>query len=74
VDHQQGGYGVVQVGLTWTVAEIPILLVECVFNGDGVVTFVDFTTFLHFALALLWNMYKSRRGSWVGDKLRNVIL
>jgi hypothetical protein len=52
----------------------PILLVGCVFNGDGLVTFADFTAFLRFAFALLWNIYKSRRGSWVRDKLRNVIL
>jgi uncharacterized membrane protein len=42
---------------------LPILLVGCVFNGDGVVTFADFTAFLRLALALLWNIYKSRRGS-----------
>jgi hypothetical protein len=52
----------------------PILLVGRVFNGDGVVTLADFTTFFFFVFALLWNLYKSRRGSWVGDKLRNVIL
>jgi hypothetical protein len=52
----------------------PILLVGRIFNGDGVVTFADFTTFFCLALALLWNIYKSRRGSWVRDKLRNVIL
>jgi hypothetical protein len=39
-----------------------ILLVGRVFNGYGVVSFADFTAFLHFALALLWNIYKSRRG------------
>jgi hypothetical protein len=52
----------------------PILLVGRVFNGDGVVTFTDFTAFLRFALALLWNIYNLRRGSWIEDKLRNVIL
>jgi hypothetical protein len=52
----------------------PILLVGRIFNGDGVVTFADFTTFFGLALALLWNIYKLRRGSWVGDILRNVIL
>jgi hypothetical protein len=52
----------------------PILLVGCVFNGDGVVTFADFTALLHFSLAPLLNIYKSRRGSWVRDKLRNVIM
>jgi hypothetical protein len=52
----------------------PVLLVGCVFYGDSVVTFADFTTFLPFALALLWNIYKLRRGSWIGDKLRDVIL
>jgi hypothetical protein len=52
----------------------PILLVERVFNGDGVVTLADFATFLHLALSLLWNIYKSRRGSRVGDKLCDVIL
>jgi hypothetical protein len=40
----------------------PILLVGCVFNGDSVVTFANFTAFLRFSLALLWNIYKSRRG------------
>jgi hypothetical protein len=51
----------------------PILLVGRIFHGDGVVTFASFTTFFGHALALLWNIYKLRRGSWVGDKL-NVIL
>jgi hypothetical protein len=37
---------------------LPILLVGSIFNGDGVVTFADHATFLHFALALLWNIYK----------------
>jgi hypothetical protein len=49
-----------------------VLLVGRIFNGDSVVNFADFTAFL--GLALLWNIYKSRRGSWVGDKLRNVTL
>jgi hypothetical protein len=40
----------------------PILLVGRIFNGDGVVTFADFTVF--FGFALLWNIYKLRRGSW----------
>jgi hypothetical protein len=53
---------------------LPILLVGGIFNGDGVVTLADFTALFGLALALLWNIYKSRRGSWVGDKLRNVIL
>jgi hypothetical protein len=53
---------------------LPILLVRSIFNGDGVVTFADRAAFLRFALSLLQNIYKSRRGSWVGDKLRNVIL
>jgi hypothetical protein len=52
----------------------PILLVGCIFNGDGVITLADFTAFLRFALALLWNIDKSRRGSWIGEKLCNVIL
>jgi hypothetical protein len=51
-----------------------MLLVGGIFNGDGVVNFADFMEFFDLALALLWNIYKSRRGSWVGDKLRNVIL
>jgi hypothetical protein len=29
---------------------LPILLVECIFNSDGVVTFVDFTVFFGLAL------------------------
>jgi hypothetical protein len=53
---------------------LPVHLVGRIFNGDGVVTPADFTAFLGLALALLWNMYKSRRGSWLGDKLRNVTL
>jgi hypothetical protein len=57
---------------------LPILLVGCIFNSDGVFTFADFTTFfglgLGLALALLWNIYMLMMGSGVGDKLRNVIL
>jgi hypothetical protein len=34
----------------------PILLVRRIFNGDGVATFTDFTTFFGLALALLWNI------------------
>jgi hypothetical protein len=52
----------------------PILLVGRIFYSDGVVTFANFTVFFGLALALLWNIYKSRRGSWVRDKLHNVIL
>jgi hypothetical protein len=52
----------------------PILLVGCVFYGDSVITFADFTAFLHFALALLQNIYKLRRGSRIRDRLRDVIL
>jgi hypothetical protein len=51
-----------------------LVLVGRIFNGDGVVTFADFTVLLGLDLALLWNIYKSRRRSRVGDKLRNVIL
>jgi hypothetical protein len=53
---------------------LPILLVRCIFNGDGVVTLADFAAFLHFALALLRYIFKSRRGSWVRDKFGDVIL
>jgi hypothetical protein len=53
---------------------LPVLLVGRIFNGDSVVTLANFTALLGLALALLWNIYKSRRGSWVGNKLRNVIL
>jgi hypothetical protein len=42
---------------------VPVLLVGRIFSGDGVVTLADFTAFLGLALALLWNIYKSRRGS-----------
>jgi hypothetical protein len=49
-----------------------VLLVGRVFYGDGVVTLADFTVLL--ALALLWNIHKPRRGSKVGDKLRQIIL
>jgi hypothetical protein len=41
----------------------PIFLVGCVFYGDIVVTFANYTAFLRFALALLWNIHKLRRGS-----------
>jgi hypothetical protein len=40
-------------------------------NSD---TLADFTTLLVLALALLWNIHKSRRGSGVGDKLYQIIL
>jgi hypothetical protein len=53
---------------------LPILLVGRIFCGDGVITFANFTVFFGLALALLCNIYKLRRGSRVGDKLRNVIL
>jgi hypothetical protein len=46
---------------------LPVLLVGRVFYGDGVITLADFTVLL--ALALLWNIHKLRRGSWVEDKL-----
>jgi hypothetical protein len=52
----------------------PVLLVRRVFNGDGVITLADFTALLALALAFLWNIHKSRRGSWVGDKLHQIIL
>jgi hypothetical protein len=53
---------------------LPILLVGRIFNGDGVITLADFMVLLCLALALLRNFHKSRRGSWVEDKLRQVIL
>jgi hypothetical protein len=53
---------------------LPILLVGCIFNGDDVFTLADFAALLHFALALLQYIFKSRRGSWVGDILGDVIL
>jgi hypothetical protein len=53
---------------------LPILLVGRIFNSDGLVTFADFVGFLHLALSLLQNIFKSRRGSWVGDILGDVIL
>jgi hypothetical protein len=53
---------------------LPIFLVGCIFNGDGVITFADFAAFLHLALSILLNIIKSRRGSWVGDILGDVIL
>jgi hypothetical protein len=53
---------------------LPVLLVGRVFNDHGVVTLADFTALLALALALLWNIYKSRRGSWGGYKLRQFIL
>jgi hypothetical protein len=52
----------------------PILVIVCIFNGGGVVTLADFVAFLHFALALHQYIFKSRRGSWVGDILGDVIL
>jgi hypothetical protein len=51
-----------------------ILLVGRVFNGDSVITLADFAAFFHLTLTLLWNIYKLRRGSQVGDKFRDVIL
>jgi hypothetical protein len=51
-----------------------IFLIGGIFNGDDVVTLSDFTAFLSFALALLRYIFKSRRGSWVGDILGDVIL
>jgi hypothetical protein len=42
---------------------LPIFLVRCIFNGDGVVTLANFMTFFCFAFALLWDIYKSRRRS-----------
>jgi hypothetical protein len=42
---------------------LPILLVRHILNGDRIVTFADFAAF--FALALLWYIYKPRRGCWV---------
>jgi hypothetical protein len=41
----------------------PILFMGRIFNGDDIVTLTDFRAFLGLALALLWNIYKSRRGS-----------
>jgi hypothetical protein len=32
---------------------LPVLVIRRIFNGDGVVTFADFTTFIVLALALL---------------------
>jgi hypothetical protein len=53
---------------------LPVRLDGRILNVDCVVTLADFTVLLGLALSLLWNIYKSRRGSWVGNKLRNVIL
>jgi hypothetical protein len=53
---------------------LPVLLVGRVFYGDGVVTLADFTALLALALDLLGNIHKSRRVSWVTDKLRQIIL
>jgi hypothetical protein len=53
---------------------LPILLIGCIFYSDSVITFADFMAFFGLALALLQNIYKSGRRSWLGDKLRNVIL
>jgi hypothetical protein len=53
---------------------LPILLVGCIFNSDSVITLVDFMVLLHFSLALFWYIFKSRKGSWVGDILGDVIL
>jgi hypothetical protein len=52
----------------------PILLIGHIFNGDGVVTLTGFAVFLHSALALLCNVFKSGTGGWVGDILGDVIL
>jgi hypothetical protein len=53
---------------------LPVLLVGRIFNGDSVVTFAALAELFGLALSLLWNIYMSRRGSGVRDKLRNVIL
>jgi hypothetical protein len=53
---------------------LPIFLVGCVFNGDGVITLADFAVILHLPLDLLWNIIKSRRGTRVGDILGDVVL
>jgi hypothetical protein len=53
---------------------LPVLLIRRVFYGNGVVTLTDFTALLALALALLGNIHKLKRGSWVRDKLRQIIL
>jgi hypothetical protein len=53
---------------------LPIFVIRGVFNGDGVITFADFAVFLCFALPLLRYIFKSRRGSQIGDILGDVIL
>jgi hypothetical protein len=35
-----------------------ILIVQGVFDGDGVVTLTDFAAFLHLALPLHWYIFK----------------
>jgi hypothetical protein len=52
-------------------AGVDVLVVSSL---DGVVTLADFAVFLHFALALLRYIFKTRRGSGVRDILSNVIL
>jgi hypothetical protein len=55
-------------------AVLLVLLVGGVFNGEGVITLIDFMALLGLALALFWHIYESRRGGWVRDKLCNVIM
>jgi hypothetical protein len=51
-----------------------ILLVGCIFDDDGVVTFADFAALLGFAFPIFRDIYKSGRRSRLRDKLYNVIL
>jgi hypothetical protein len=51
--------------LNLNLERFPILLVRRIFNGDGVITIANLAAFLHFALALFPNVFKSGRGSWV---------
>jgi hypothetical protein len=45
-----------------------------VFNDHCVVSFTDFAALLGLALPLIWDLDKSRRRRWLGDKLHYVVL
>jgi hypothetical protein len=51
-----------------------VIFIRCVFDDNSVVPFADFAALFGLALPLLWDFDKSRRRSWLGDKLHYVIL
>jgi hypothetical protein len=51
-----------------------IVLIGRVFNDNGVVSFVDFTSLLGLVLPLFWDLDQLRRRHRFGDELLHVIL